>query len=588
MRKIFSGVISAVMATTIIFGLTGCLGKPVNPGSNAEGKKEIFVSLYDGGYGTDWFTPVKEEFEKDYPDYYVSVEKKKRTVAQIEQLIALGQQADMYVSTVSDFHTLIYSDKLEDISDVLDMKVDGETRTIGEKILDKELWKTIGSKDGKGLYMLPFEDGITGFNYDHQKFVEYGLMIEASADDVTRAALTEQGIEYTETAGKLIFKRSASETNYNEGDVILRAGKDGKFGTYDDGQPITMSEWNQMFLLLKGLGKAVIYPGKILDYTTDIFNGVFAQYDGLDNWKLFNTYDGAYTFDGDSAPTKITMQNGYEVFGMTGIRKATEFMQTYLNNRDYAHESAFMSEESNTDAQGKFVVGSAKNSVDAPFTGLMVEGIWWEKEAKPAFDGLTEDPRYSDYKYGTRDYRIMLYPQMDGQKGADGNGNGSVLATRAAGSCIVTKNDDADILEKTKILLAYTMKDEYLRYFTKTTGVVRAFDYELTSEDKASMTKYARNVWELYRDGENVKFVRPLLDRYLTALPYKTSKGYNVNWYSKVDDVSYNMPISALRAAEKSLDKNVSSDPVGSAFKGFKAHFGGMWQQYINELKLKK
>ena len=75
MRKIFSGVISAVMATTIIFGLTGCLGKPVNPGSNAEGKKEIFVSLYDGGYGTDWFTPVKEEFEKDYPDYYVSVEK---------------------------------------------------------------------------------------------------------------------------------------------------------------------------------------------------------------------------------------------------------------------------------------------------------------------------------------------------------------------------------------------------------------------------------------------------------------------------------------------------------------------------------
>ena len=102
------------------------------------------------------------------------------------------------------------------------------------------------------------------------------------------------------------------------------------------------------------------------------------------------------------------------------------------------------------------------------------------------------------------------------------------------------------------------------------------------------MTKYARNVWELYRDGENVKFVRPLLDRYLTALPYKTSKGYNVNWYSKVDDVSYNMPISALRAAEKSLDKNVSSDPVGSAFKGFKAHFGGMWQQYINELKLKK
>lgn len=584
MKKNLKRIISLTMSTIALMSVaTGCFGKPTGGGSVA-GKKEIVVSIYDGGLGTEWFEPVKADFEADYTDYYVTIERKKRTVAEIESLIALNQAADMYFSTVSDFHTLIYGDKLADISDVLTMCVDGESRTVGEKLLNKELWETIGSKKGEGMYMLPYEDGVTGFNYDHEKFLEYGLLIDASNDAETKAALSAQGITYKEQNGKLVFESSTGETNYKAGDVILRAGKDGKFGTYDDGQPITMAEWDRMFLLLKGLGKAVIYSGKILDHTTDIFNGLFAQYDGLDNWKTFNTYEGSYTFEGNSEPTTITMENGYEVFGMTGIKKATEFLYTYLNNRDYVHESSFMSEESHTDAQGKFVVGSAKNSVDAPFTGLLVDGIWWEHEALSAFNGLAEDSRYKDYAYGTRDYRIMLYPEMEGQKGADGNGNGSVLSTRAAGSCIVTKNEDADILEKTKILLAYSLKDEYLRHFTKVTGVPRAYDYELTSEDKAEMTCYAKNVWELYKDTENVSFVRPLIDRYLTALPYKTSKGYNVNWYSKIGSVSYNMPISALRIAETSIDKDISSDPVAATFKGFKSHFKGSWAQYLADL----
>ncbi|MFQ7076729.1 MAG: hypothetical protein ACLRSW_01595 [Christensenellaceae bacterium] len=167
----------------------------------------------------------------------------------------------------------------------------------------------------------------------------------------------------------------------------------------------------------QGPGKAVIYSGKIVDYTTDIFNGIFAQYDGMDAWKTFNTYNGEYTFEGDSAATKIDMETGYRVFGMTGIKKATEFLREYLNSRDYAHDSSFMSEEWHTDAQGKFVIGSAKNSMDAPFTGLLVDGVWWENEASSVFEGLVEDDRYAeDYRYGTRDYRMMLIPRFPGRR----------------------------------------------------------------------------------------------------------------------------------------------------------------------------
>lgn len=585
-KNITKALCLAMAAVAVGSSVAACSpGEQVGGGGNKDGKKEIVVSIYNGGLGTTWFDAVKADFEADYPEYYITVEPKKRTVEEITNLIALGNQADMYISAVSDFHSLIYSGKIEDISDVLDMKPDGETLTVGEKLENKENWMKIASKNGQGLYMLPYEDGILGLNYDHGKFVELGLMHEAKNDAATKSALDAQGITYTVAGEKLIFNSSTGETNYKDGDVILRAGKDGKYGTYDDGQPITMEEWDQMFAMLKGLGKAVIYSGKVLDYTTDIFNGVFAQYDGVDAWKVHHTYNGTYTFEGDSQPTTITMDNGYKVFGMTGIKKATEFLQTYLNNRDYAHESSFMSEEWHTDAQGKYVIGGAKDSTDAPFTGMLADGVWWENEAKSVFTGLCEDKRYSkDYQYGTRDYRMMLYPYMEGQKGADGNGNGSVLAARATGACIIPKQKDADILEKTKIILAYTLKEEHLRNITRISGTPRPYKYTLTAEDKAQMTSYARNMYNLYKDSENVKIVRPLIDRYLTNVPFATSKGMNVNWYFKVDSVSYNMPISALRIAETSTRKETNSDPVGAVFKGAELHFKGTWPQYITEL----
>ncbi len=132
--------------------------------------------------------------------------------------------------------------------------------------------------------------------------------------------------------------------------------------------------------------------------------------------------------------------------------------------------------------------------------------------------------------------------------------------------------------------MAYSLKDEHLRHFTKVTGVPRAYDYQLTAADKAEMTVYARNMWELYNDKANIKLVRPLIDRYLTPVPYMTSKGFDVNWFSKVGEVSYNIPISALRIAETSLSAEISADPVKTVFEGFEKHFKAAWPQYILEL----
>ena len=262
MKKIIS-VLSVLLGS--LFFITGC-GQLINP-ARKDGK-EILISVYNGGFGVDWIDPVIADFEADYPEYTVEIEDRKRTVEEISNLIALGQQADAYISCVADFHQEIYKGNLEDLSDILEMKVDGDDRTIASKVTNLDLWKKVASKDGEGIYMLPYEDSVLGFIYDHGKFVEMGLLYKATNDSATKTALKNQKITFTESGTELIFKSSENRTNYKEGDVILRAGKDGKYGTYDDGQPITIDEWNKMFSLLDAYGNTVIYSGQVLHEDT--------------------------------------------------------------------------------------------------------------------------------------------------------------------------------------------------------------------------------------------------------------------------------------------------------------------------------
>ena len=128
--------------------------------------------------------------------------------------------ADCYFTCDIGYQTAIYNDYLEDLSDMLTVKPDGESGlTIQEKILDFDEWSAVSSKNGQGMYMLPFADLLTGIVYDHGLFVKNGWLTYATGDD--GALLSAQGVSYTENNGKLYFASSTSDSNYVEGDIIL-------------------------------------------------------------------------------------------------------------------------------------------------------------------------------------------------------------------------------------------------------------------------------------------------------------------------------------------------------------------------------
>ena len=82
LKRIGVTCMAVLMAASVAFGVTACGGRQ---GEYDEGvdtdRMQLYVSNYDGGFGTDWLRDVKAAFEAEYAD--VSFDGGKTTGIQI-------------------------------------------------------------------------------------------------------------------------------------------------------------------------------------------------------------------------------------------------------------------------------------------------------------------------------------------------------------------------------------------------------------------------------------------------------------------------------------------------------------------------
>ncbi len=520
--------VTALLALLMAFTAFGCdpVRKPGDGDITQEidrNKEQIYVSVYDGGTGTKWIKEIAEEFNSTEEKYQVYILEGKSSASEIIDAVKAGSNSEScYFSVDTAFQELIYTDKLVDLTPVLNKTVGSETRTVGEKLKDKDGWLELASKNGQGCYLLPYSDSVGGLVFDFKDFVNNNWLYYADGNDASVTdALTDQGITFQNRDGRLIYTGGGNGVYYKSGDRILTAGKDGKFGTYDDGQPQTVAEWNEMLGKIKSVGSyPFIWPGEFLNYTGMVQNAVFAQLAGLEAFENYFAFDsnGKPVEMQDGTQKVITPENGYEYFGMKEIRQTVDFMETYFTS-DNAHPST-KGNTSHFDAQKNYLYAPASEGSIA-VAAMLCEGIWWENEAKGSSFAQVEKMD-SSRGYGMRDYRFMLLPKLDGQKGIDGNGNGSVIAGQDTGSFFVVKENNT---EKTEVLLdflALTLSDSCLEKFTAETGVVRAYDYTVSEENLKKMTPFSRNVWSIYSDSENMAIVRPFQERMKAPVVFAT------------------------------------------------------------------
>lgn len=173
--------LSFILAGAMIAScLTGCGGS----GNDGEGGKasgdqtKIQVKYWVSGLGTEWLDKVIEGFEKKHPEYKVEVESSSTPTALTS---ALGyedtDETDLYLCT-KDYNL---KGCLEPLDDVLDSKVDGESKTIGEKF-DQQYLTLEQAEDGH-YYNLTYGGGLVGFYYNTKLFEEAGIKQEPRTTD---------------------------------------------------------------------------------------------------------------------------------------------------------------------------------------------------------------------------------------------------------------------------------------------------------------------------------------------------------------------------------------------------------------------
>lgn len=455
MKKLLKTFTTLILSVVTVLTFFACGdNNTVKPWGN---KIRIDVSLYSGGYGTDWFIELADKFNSSQDKYYINkLPDNKTDIYSISQKIIAGIiEADIFIVNSSDIGSLINNDKLIDLTEIYGMKHEGEDTTVKDKIYDYNFYYDSYSKDGR-LYALPYTDGISGIIYDHDLFEKKGLLLR---DNSTESGLTK--------------------------------GRDGLEGTYDDGLPVTYEEFKNLVERIKYMQMIPFVVSDSIEtgLTEPIAETIWAQYDGITNYKISFSYNGTYVMPSTGAQTEITPETGYKLFSeglMEGRLKSATFFKEMLLDSDNTYNRSGMS---HTDAQGVFLTSHATKRI-----AMLLDGAWWENEAKPSF---AADARNTgeQWAYGNRDFRMMPLPSFEGESKESSGKN--YFCSYGEGSVFALKQDDkekeAGIIE---FLKEYT-KDENLRNFTKSSGAKLPFIYDYSDEDIKHFTPFTKNMLEI-------------------------------------------------------------------------------------------
>ena len=166
MRHVKKVLAMALVAALAISSFAGC-GKGANKGGGSS--TTIEIAYWNSGLGMNWLNNMIEAFEKEHPEYEVSV----KSSADVEALKApMGNEStdtiDLYLANAE--YNYEYS---EPLNDVLDTTVEGESKTIREKLNPAYLELEVA--DDGNVYELTYGGGAIGFVYNKKLFEQAGV-----------------------------------------------------------------------------------------------------------------------------------------------------------------------------------------------------------------------------------------------------------------------------------------------------------------------------------------------------------------------------------------------------------------------------
>ena len=157
MKKIISMTLAGVLSLAAVFA-AGC-GKKKVPDTATD----IEITFWRSGMGDAYIKKIVKAFEEKYPEYNVHLDSDPTNTAIQDNIMngAKYNSVDLYFEPTP---TNSFYEYLEPLDDVLEMVNEGETKAVGEKIMDT-LLPNYRFYDGK-YYTLPYGGGVCGLVYN--------------------------------------------------------------------------------------------------------------------------------------------------------------------------------------------------------------------------------------------------------------------------------------------------------------------------------------------------------------------------------------------------------------------------------------
>lgn len=515
--RLLATIIACVVTCTSAVACTPG-GGGGNTGVQLDPNKEtILLNVYGGGFGTSWavdacntWNQSEEGQASDYQFTLFSLNGHLKTINDVSAEVANAvTQADIYFCDESDMTSLApLASELIDLSDVWEAKPDANmpNRTVREKfffgdVLDSIYTTKVNNQTVK--FALPYTMGTSGIVYDLDLF---------------------EAMEWYFT-----------DSNTQSG---LSKGMDGVEGTYDDGLPVTVDDFQT---LLNNITSATMYPfilyGTVASAGTDhVINAINAQYEGVASY--INGYDYTGQIYRDGQYVEVTPQTGYKVYeNLEGRANGVKFVQDYIIAKDSIGDYKYL--DPSTDDINHLVSESRyiySHDNGGRRVAMTINGAWWENEALGAFK---EEELVGNPGYGERNFGFMPVPKFDGQ---NPDSDKAVFSVNQFGSVFAVKSADEGKNEAIKSFLTFYSSNEGLSLFTKAVGVAPGYKFEIDEDVLAGLTKFGQIYYEIC-NSEHTEIVAPTVFKFLSPLNYRSTSSPNRNIKISGD---YKSPFEAM------------------------------------------
>lgn len=204
------------LALVGVLGLSGGLTSCGGGSSRTGGTDELWICVYDGGYGTEWAETIGAAFEEE-TGIKVQVDADTSILSRLGSALKDGGDYDLYMShgiSWQEYATLGY---LEPLDDVYESTVDGYEGTFADRLVEgAEEVSKLEVNGEEHYYKVCWTQGAGGILYNMDMFEQYGWEVPTTYDELVTLCDTineAQILAYDDTYVKP-FAWSGSERQY--------------------------------------------------------------------------------------------------------------------------------------------------------------------------------------------------------------------------------------------------------------------------------------------------------------------------------------------------------------------------------------